>query len=172
MSSQISLFRLTTSAGNSIEQPIRPGERFVGVVALDISRPMQASQVVLEFTATEQRLGGIGGIATPTKVLRKSMFTTSLVVWKALQKGVTASTVLSDGMHVYNFSCQMPHINYPQNVKRTEYEIIFSLEAKIIAPKEGGGEHVVAMVEREMFYTPLIAFKSSPDLPQIVVETL
>ncbi|KAJ2796272.1 hypothetical protein H4S07_006269, partial [Coemansia furcata] len=36
----------------------------------------------------------------------------------------------------------------------------------------GGGEHVVAMVEREMFYTPLIAFKSSPDLPQIVVETL
>ncbi|KAJ2872049.1 hypothetical protein GGH93_004341 [Coemansia aciculifera] len=170
------MFRLTTSAGNSLEQPIRPGERFAGVLALDIPRPIQATQVVLEFTAIERRLASAKGANTTNaaaRVLKSSpMFTTSLVVWKALQKGVTASTVLSDGMHVYNFSCQMPHLNYPQNVKRAEYEVVYVLEGKVHAPKDHGGENIVAVVEKELFYTPLVAYKPNPDLPKVIVETL
>ncbi|KAJ2049425.1 hypothetical protein H4S04_003235 [Coemansia sp. S16] len=170
------MFKLTTSAGNSLEQPIRPGERFAGILALDIPRPMQATQVVLEFTATERRLANVKGANTTNnaaRVLKSTpIFTTSLVVWKALQKGVTASTVLSDGMHVYNFSCQMPHLNYPQNVKRTEYEFTYMLEGKVHAPKDHGGEHVVAVVEKELFYMPLVAYKPNPDLPLVISETL
>ncbi|KAJ2735719.1 hypothetical protein IW152_001357 [Coemansia sp. BCRC 34962] len=169
------MFKLTTSAGNSLEQPIRPGERFAGVMALDIPRPMQVSQVVLEFTATERWLPGSRGIistAPGTKFTNSPMLAASLVVWKALQKGVTASTVLSDGMHVFNFSCQIPHLNYPQSIKRAEYEVVYMLEGKVLAPKDNGDEHVVAMVEKELFFSPLVAYRPSADLPLSMAETL
>ncbi|KAJ1996764.1 hypothetical protein GGI06_006679, partial [Coemansia sp. S85] len=175
MISQISMFRLTTSAGNSLEQPIRPGERFAGVVALDIPRPMQASQVVLEFTATERWLPGnrVTATNTPgTKFVNSTMLSASLVVWKAQQKGVTASTVLSDGMHVFNFSCQIPHLNYPQSIRRAEYEVVYMLEGKVLAPKDHGDEQVIAVVEKELYFSPLVAYRPSADLPLSMAETL
>ncbi|KAJ2899157.1 hypothetical protein IWW38_001098 [Coemansia aciculifera] len=158
----INVFKLATSAGNSLEQAIRPGERFTGTLTLDIPRPMQATQVVLEFTAMERRLSEAPGSSNaPAKFTKTAMFTcTNLVLWKAQQKGVTASTVLSDGTHVYSFSCQMPHINYPQTVKRAEYEVVFVMEGKVLAPKDNG-ECVVAVVERELFFTPFVASLSS-----------
>ncbi|KAJ2412162.1 hypothetical protein GGI10_003850 [Coemansia sp. RSA 2530] len=169
------MFRLTTSAGNSLEQPIRPGERFAGVVALDIPRPMQASQVVLEFTATERWLPGnrVTATNTPgTKFVNSTMLSASLVVWKAQQKGVTASTVLSDGMHVFNFSCQIPHLNYPQSIRRAEYEVVYMLEGKVLAPKDHGDEQVIAVVEKELYFSPLVAYRPSADLPLSMAETL
>ncbi|KAJ1654066.1 hypothetical protein GGF38_005014, partial [Coemansia sp. RSA 25] len=95
----------------------------------------------------------------------------------AQQKGVTASTVLSDGMHVYNFTCQMPFVNYPQNVKRAEYEISFLLEGKMYAPKDISGQHVVAVVERELFYAPLVTLRPPNgghhhQQSSVIVETL
>ncbi|KAJ2582266.1 hypothetical protein GGH95_001630, partial [Coemansia sp. RSA 1836] len=183
MAGQISAFKLTTSAGNSLEQPLRPGERISGVLTLDIPRPMQATQVVLEFTGIEhrrqqQQQQQSGSNKSPAvRSVKSVLFTTSLVVWKAQQKGVTASTVLSDGMHVYNFTCQMPFVNYPQNVKRAEYEISFLLEGKMYAPKDISGQHVVAVVERELFYAPLVTLRPPNgghhhQKSSVIVETL
>ncbi|KAJ2121770.1 hypothetical protein GGF48_004081, partial [Coemansia sp. RSA 921] len=36
-SSNITMFKLTTSAGNSVEQPVRPGDRFSGVLVVQLN---------------------------------------------------------------------------------------------------------------------------------------
>ncbi|KAJ2467597.1 hypothetical protein GGI02_003982 [Coemansia sp. RSA 2322] len=166
---QISLLKITASAGNGLEQPIRPGDRFSGVLVVEAPRPISATQIVVEFTASERRLVG----AKPaTKYVRSTIFAVNLVVWKAARKGIVASTVLSDGIHVFNFVCQMPHLNYPQSVQRTEYEISYLLEGKVYAPKDNGGEAVVALVEKELAYQPLVVYPPSAASPLATVETL
>ncbi|KAJ2776485.1 hypothetical protein GGI15_004830, partial [Coemansia interrupta] len=168
--SQITLFKLTTSSGNGFEQPIGPGEQFSGVVVIQLSRPMPASQIVLELTA-EERVAQSG--KGSSKVAKSFPFRASLAVWTAVRKGTAASTVLSDGIHVFNFVCQMPYVNYPQTVHRAEFDIAYRLSGKLLAPGEGANaaEHVVAVVEKELFLSPVVTRMASPD-PLLVVETL
>lgn len=165
----ISLFRLTTSAGDHIDQPIRPNERFSGVLAVQLDRPISATQIVVDFSAAERRYTRMG--SSDNRFLKTPIFTNSVVVWKAQQKGAVASTVLSDGIHVFNFSCQMPHLNYPQSIQRSEFDIIFQLEATIFAPKPEGGEHIVAQIETGLFYAPYVA-QVAPTEPISIAETL
>ncbi|KAJ1724846.1 hypothetical protein LPJ53_000914 [Coemansia erecta] len=172
--SQISLFKLTTSSGNAFEQPIGPGEQFSGVVVIQLLRPMPASQIVLELAAEERvAQGGKGS----SKALKSQPFYARLAVWTAVRKGAAASTVLSDGIHVFNFVCQMPYVNYPQTLHRAEFDIAYRLSGKLLAPGEGtgasagGAEQVVALVEKELFVSPVVTRMASPD-PLLVVETL
>ncbi|KAJ2842679.1 hypothetical protein J3B02_005509, partial [Coemansia erecta] len=167
-SGHISLFRLTTSAGNGIEQPIRPGEQFSGVLVIQISRPIPASQIVLEMSASERV---VLAPKTPAKAFKSQLLSTSLVVWKAVRKGTAVSTVLSDGIHVFNFSCTMPYLNYPQTNHKPEFDFFYKLEGRLVAPRDGGGEQVVATVQKELFFTPIVTRLASPD-PLLVVETL
>ncbi|KAJ2725197.1 hypothetical protein GGI07_001459 [Coemansia sp. Benny D115] len=172
----ISLFKLTVSAGNSIEQPIRPSERFSGVLVVQLARPIPASQIVLELSASERLLPAIKG---GTKITKSQIFSTSLVVWKPVRKGTAVSTVLSDGIHVFNFSCQMPYLNYPQTMHRTEFDFTYKLEARVLAPREGSGhasganagELVVAHIDKELYVTPIVTRMATPD-PLLIVETL
>ncbi|KAJ1891419.1 hypothetical protein LPJ66_006930 [Kickxella alabastrina] len=174
----IAMFKLTASAGNTIEQPLRPNERFSGVLVVELSRPISASQIVVELVGRERVLPNLKVV---TKTAKSQLFSSSLVVWKAVRKGAVASTVLSDGLHVFNFSCQMPYLNYPQNINRPEFDISYTLESKIFAPSDAGGysgaggiapkEQVVAAIERDMFFTPIVSLLPTPD-PMVVVETL
>ncbi|KAJ2459894.1 hypothetical protein GGF42_001181 [Coemansia sp. RSA 2424] len=71
----------------------------------------------------------------------------------------------------------MPFVNYPQNVKRAEYDISFLLEGKMYAPKDISGQHVVAVVERELFYAPLVTLRPPngghhQQQSSVIVETL
>ncbi|KAJ2290456.1 hypothetical protein IWW55_006108, partial [Coemansia sp. RSA 2706] len=76
-----------------------------------------------------------------------------------------------DGLHVFNFSCQIPNLNYPQNTQRPEFEITYLLEAKLLAPKDYGSEQVAGKVTKELFFTPLVVL--APNLePLVVAETL
>ncbi|KAJ1743373.1 hypothetical protein LPJ79_000058 [Coemansia sp. RSA 1821] len=168
--SQISMFKLTTSAGNSIDQPVRPGDRFSGVLVVQLSRPISATQVVLELTASERWATTLKGATRPE---RTHIFACSLVLWRAMRNGAAnASTVLSDGLHVFNFSCQIPNLNYPQNVSCGEFEIGYLLEARLMAPKDyGGGEHVAGRVVKDMFFTPLVVLPPNLE-PLVLSETL
>ncbi|KAJ2848911.1 hypothetical protein IWW36_003001 [Coemansia brasiliensis] len=168
--SQISMFKLTTSAGNSIDQPVRPGDRFSGVLVVQLSRPISATQVVLELTASERWATTLKGTTRPE---RTHIFACSLVLWRAMRNGAAnASTVLSDGLHVFNFSCQIPNLNYPQNVHCGEFEIGYLLEARLMAPKDyGGGEHIAGRVVKDMFFTPLVVLVPNLE-PLVVSETL
>ncbi|KAJ2162587.1 hypothetical protein GGF46_000590 [Coemansia sp. RSA 552] len=169
MNSQITMFKITISAGNAIEQPIRPGDRFSGVLVVQLSRPISATQVVLSLTAAENWATTLKGATRPE---RTQIFSSSLVLWKAVRKGVVnASTVLSDGLHVFNFICQVPNINYPQNVKRDEYDISYNLEAKLMAPKDYGSESVAGSVTKELCFTPLIVLPPNVE-PLVAAETL
>ncbi|KAJ2534485.1 hypothetical protein EV175_007028, partial [Coemansia sp. RSA 1933] len=94
-----------------------------------------------------------------------------LTVWKALRKGTGASTVLSDGVHVFNFSCQMPHLNYPQTIQQPMYDITYEISAKVYSPKVGGGgDFVAAHIEKDIFFTPLVT--ALPAQPTQIAETL
>ncbi|KAJ2818044.1 hypothetical protein IWW50_005954, partial [Coemansia erecta] len=89
-SSQITMFKITTSAGNSIEQPVRPGDRFSGVLVVQLNRPISATQVVLDLTASERWATSLKGGTRPE---RTQFFAPSLVLWKAARNGGTnAST--------------------------------------------------------------------------------
>ncbi|KAJ2758058.1 hypothetical protein IWQ56_006104, partial [Coemansia nantahalensis] len=125
--SPITMFKITTSTGNGVDQPVRPGDRFSGVLVVQLSRPISATQVVLELVAAERWATALKGSVRPE---RTQIFATDLVLWKAQRNGTAnASTVLSDGLHVFNFACQIPNLNYPQNVSRPEYDISYQLEA-------------------------------------------
>ncbi|KAJ2707612.1 hypothetical protein FB645_000589 [Coemansia sp. IMI 203386] len=167
-SNHISLFKLTTSAGNGIEQPIRPGEQFSGVLAIQVARPIPASQIVLEMSASERV---VLSPKNASKAFQAQLLSAHLVVWKAVRKGTAVSTVLSDGIHVFNFSCTMPYLNYPQTNHQAEFDFFYKLEGKLVAPRDGGGEQVVATVQKELFFTPIVTRLASPD-PLLVVETL
>ncbi|KAJ1834465.1 hypothetical protein LPJ73_007806, partial [Coemansia sp. RSA 2703] len=73
-------------------------------------------------------------------------------------------------MHVFNFVCQMPYVNYPQTVHRAEYDIAYRLSSKLLGPDEGS-EQVVAFVEKEVFLSPVVTRMASPE-PLLVLETL
>ncbi|KAJ2338846.1 hypothetical protein GGF43_006789, partial [Coemansia sp. RSA 2618] len=168
-SSQITMFKITTSAGNSIEQPVRPGDRFSGVLVVQLNRPISATQVVLDLTASERWATSLKGGTRPE---RTQFFAPSLVLWKAARNGGTnASTVLSDGLHVFNFSCQIPNLNYPQSVQRPEFEITYLLEARLMAPKDYGGEQVAGKITKDLFFTPLVVLMPNPE-PLVCAETL
>ncbi|KAJ2435901.1 hypothetical protein IWW41_000581 [Coemansia sp. RSA 2522] len=168
-SSNITMFKLTTSAGNSVEQPVRPGDRFSGVLVVQLNRPISATQVVLDLTASERWATTLKGTTRPE---RTQFFAPSLVLWKAARNGAAnASTVLSDGLHVFNFSCQIPNLNYPQNVQSPEFDITYLLEARLMAPKDYGGEQVAGKVAKDLFFTPLVVLLPSPE-PHVSAETL
>ncbi|KAJ2796353.1 hypothetical protein H4R20_005557 [Coemansia guatemalensis] len=167
-SSQITMFKITTSAGNAIDQPLRPGDRFSGVLVVQLSRPIPASQVVLELTATERWETSLKGGTRPEKT---QIFSTGLVLWKAMRKGVNSSSVLSDGLHVFNFVCHIPNLNYPQNVRQPEFEILYQLEARLLAPRDFGGEQVAGVVTKDLFFTPLVVLAPNAE-PLIAAETL
>ncbi|KAJ2224700.1 hypothetical protein EV180_000721 [Coemansia sp. RSA 518] len=155
------MFKLTTSAGNSVEQPVRPGDRFSGVLVVQLNRPISATQVVLDLTASERWATTLKGTTRPE---RTQFFAPSLVLWKAARNGAAnASTVLSDGLHVFNFSCQIPNLNYPQNVQSPEFDITYLLEARLMAPKDYGGEQVAGKVAKDLFFTPLVVLLPSPE---------
>ncbi|KAJ1773612.1 hypothetical protein IW140_000743 [Coemansia sp. RSA 1813] len=168
-SGEISLFKLTTSSGNSIEQPVRSSERFSGVLVVQLTRPIPATHIVLTFTGGERRHTEPKASG---KIVKTEYFTVDLTVWKAVRKGTGASTVLSDGVHVFNFSCQMPHLNYPQSIQQPQCDIAYILSAKLFSPKiGGGGEFVAAHIEKDIFFTPLVTALPSTQSPQ-VAETL
>ncbi|KAJ2609958.1 hypothetical protein H4S08_003823 [Coemansia sp. RSA 1365] len=167
-SSQITMFKITTSAGNAIDQPLRPGDRFSGVLVVQLSRPIPASQVVLEMSATERWETSLKDNTRPEKT---QIFSTGLVLWKAMRKGVNSSSVLSDGLHVFNFVCHIPNLNYPQNVRQPEFEILYQLEARLLAPRDFGGEQVVGTVTKDLFFTPLVVLAPNSE-PLIAAETL
>ncbi|KAJ1857885.1 hypothetical protein GGH12_003785 [Coemansia sp. RSA 1822] len=168
-SANITMFKLTTSAGNSIEQPVRPGDRFSGVLVVQLNRPISATQVVLDLTASERWATTLKGTTRPE---RTQFFAPSLVLWKAARNGAAnASTVLSDGLHVFNFSCQIPNLNYPQNVQSPEFDITYLLEARLMAPKDYGGEQVAGKVAKDLFFTPLVVLLPSSE-PLVSAETL
>ncbi|KAJ2386392.1 hypothetical protein GGI23_006499, partial [Coemansia sp. RSA 2559] len=168
-SGEISMFKLTTSSGTSIEQPVRAGERFSGILVVQLERPIPATQIVLTFRGgerrhTEPKANG--------KIVKTEYFTTDLTLWKALRKGTGASTVLSDGIHVFNFSCQMPHLNYPQTTQQPQYDITYELSARLYSPKSGGGDDfVTAHIEKDIFFTPLVT-AIPPAQPTQIAETL
>ncbi|KAJ2518460.1 hypothetical protein H4217_003316 [Coemansia sp. RSA 1939] len=167
-SGEISLFKLTTSLGNSVEQPIRPGERFSGVFVVQLDRPIQATQIVLTFAGKERRNTGpdVGSATEETEY-----FTADLTIWKALQKGPRASTVLSDGLHTFNFTCQMPHLNYPQSLRQPQCTIVYTLSVRLFSPKSDGSECVAAQAKNEMFITPLVTALPAAQPPSMA-ETL
>ncbi|KAJ1736066.1 hypothetical protein LPJ61_000209 [Coemansia biformis] len=166
---QITMFKITTSAGNAIDQPVRPGDRFSGVLVVQLTRPISATQVILELKAGERWTTSLKGSMRPE---RTPIFSAELVLWRAVRNGAAnASTVLSDGLHVFNFSCQIPNLNYPQNVQRPEYDISYQLEARLFAPGDMGGERIVGMITKDLFFTPLVVLMPSTD-PLATVETL
>ncbi|KAJ1933514.1 hypothetical protein FBU59_006003, partial [Linderina macrospora] len=125
---QITLFKLSTSTGNDIEHPVRPNDKFSGVVVLQLARPVYASQVSLEFTGTERRMSALKGMS---KFIKTQLFSSTVTVWKPTHDGPNPSSVLSDGIHVFNFTCQMPNVNYPQSIERQEYDYRYTLRALI-----------------------------------------
>ncbi|KAJ2684696.1 hypothetical protein H4R19_006866, partial [Coemansia spiralis] len=167
--SPITMFKITTSAGNAIDQPVRPGDRFSGVLVVQLNRPISATQIVLELRGAERWSTNPKSAPRPE---RTQFFATELILWKAVRTGAAnASTVLSDGLHVFNFACQIPNLNYPQNVSRPEFDISYQLEARLYAPRDMGGEHVASVTTKELFFTPLVVLPSSAN-PLIAEETL
>ncbi|KAI8322538.1 hypothetical protein GQ54DRAFT_304012 [Martensiomyces pterosporus] len=165
---QISLFKLSTSTGNDLEHPVRPNERFSGVLVVQLTRPLHASQVVLEFTATERRLAAL---KDNTRFVKTPMFSVDLVLWRPTNKGPNPSSVLADGIHVFNFTCQMPHLNYPQSIQRVEYDFSYMLRGKVLVPLDREGDRVAAIVEKEVHFAPIVTQTLNAD-PLNIVETL
>ncbi|KAJ1957912.1 hypothetical protein GGI12_004885, partial [Dipsacomyces acuminosporus] len=165
---QISLFKLSTSTGNDFEHPVRPNERFSGVLVVQLTRPLQASQVVLEFVGTERHLTALKGTS---KFAKTPIFTVDLVVWRPANSRPGPTSMLSEGIHVFNFSCQMPHVNYPQSMQSAEYAFTYTLRGKVMVPLDHTGDRVAALVEKELYYAPIITQAVNPD-PLNLVETL
>ncbi|KAJ1957973.1 hypothetical protein EC988_000557, partial [Linderina pennispora] len=150
---QITLFKLSTSSGNDMEHPVRPNDRFSGVVVLQLSRPVYASQVTLEFTGTERRMSALKGLS---KFIKTQLFSIAVTVWKPTHDGPSPSSVLSDGIHVFNFTCQMPNVNYPQSIERQEYDYRYTLRALVKVPLDQRSEYSIAVVEKDVHCAPLI----------------
>ncbi|KAI9502420.1 hypothetical protein GGI25_004704 [Coemansia spiralis] len=108
-----------------------PKSTLAGVVCLYLPTATTASCLSLSLIGTERI-----SLAPPTyahmkpRSVKKVYFNQSLVLWGDTK--LLAQAVLPEGIHMFHFACEFPRANYPRSQSTSEYEIKYTVKAKLL----------------------------------------
>ncbi|KAJ2452799.1 hypothetical protein EV183_002697 [Coemansia sp. RSA 2336] len=139
-----------------------PKSTLTGVVYMHITSALRASCLSLSLLGSERvqmAPESVNHTQTPKtntpsakqRTLKKVYFNQSTVLWgdsKLREQGT-----LSEGIHMFHFSCEFPRVNYPQSRTTSEYEIKYTLKAKLLNTRDAR-ESTVMSTSQPVTYVP------------------
>ncbi|KAJ1865312.1 hypothetical protein LPJ78_002800 [Coemansia sp. RSA 989] len=147
-----------------------PKSTLTGVVYLHIASALRASCLSLSLMGSERvqmapesvnhtQTPKVNTSSAKKNTLKKVYFNQGTVLWgdsKLREQGT-----LSEGIHMFHFSCEFPRVNYPQSHTTSEYEIKYTLKAKLLNTRDARESTVMSTSQPVMYVPETIA----PPLP-------
>ncbi|KAJ1973469.1 hypothetical protein H4R34_005064, partial [Dimargaris verticillata] len=123
----------------------RPDTTLSGVVVLKNSRVLAATALVLTFKGMERintnpemvtrdRTSSQSRLLASNQWIEQVYFQRETVLLGDMTQDETI--YLEPALHMYHFTCNLPFMNYPSSVITAQFEITYTLTAKLLCPRE------------------------------------
>ncbi|RKP38055.1 hypothetical protein BJ085DRAFT_30917 [Dimargaris cristalligena] len=119
----------------------RPDSVLAGVVMLKNTRTISAKSLILTFKGVE-RINSNPSFPTYNSPAAQQLASNQWLEHIYFQRESILlgegeeSIFLEPGLHLYHFACSMPFMNYPSSIRSPQFEIVYTLTARLECPRD------------------------------------